>query len=152
MMRKPYLRILLALIGIAGLGIATTAQDLDHLVVKIPYAFVASGKTLPAGTYTLVRASNSDTRTLVLNNFEKHASVIVVAETVENNYTAKSEVSFEQVGGQIFLSQIHTADHLFTIPVTRAEVLQASAKSQSGTSTAGTSGTTGAAGSASGAN
>jgi len=146
MMRKPFLRILLALIGFAGLGIATTAQDLDHLVVKIPYAFVASGKTLPAGTYTLVRASNSDTRTLVLNNFEKHASVIVVAETVENNYTAKSEVSFEQVGGQIFLSQIQTADHLFTIPVTRAEMLQASAKSHSGTPA------TSAAGSASGAN
>ena len=145
-MKKHYLRILLALIGMAGLGIATTAQDLDHLVVKIPYAFVASGKTLPAGTYTLVRASNSETRALVLDNFENHASVIVVAETVENNYAAKSGVSFEQVGGQIFLSQIQTADHLFTIPVTRAEMLQASAKSHSGTPA------TSAAGSASGAN
>ena len=149
-MRKPFLRILLALIGVAGLGIAAKAQEADHIVVKIPYAFVASGKTLPAGTYTLTRASHSDTRALLLNDFEDHASVIIMAETVENNYAAKSEVSFEQVGGQIFLSQIQTADHPFTIPVTRAEMLQASAKSHSGTSTA--SGNTGATGSASGAN
>jgi hypothetical protein len=149
MMRKLYLRISLALIGIATLGAVAKAQEADHIVVKVPYAFVVSGKTLPAGTYTLMRASESDTRALVLADFEDHASSIILASTVENNYAAKSELTFEQIGGQIFLSQIQTADHLFTIPVSRAEILQASAKSHSGTSTAGT---TGAAASASGAN
>ncbi len=145
-MRKLYLRILLALIGIAGLGTVAKAQEADHIVVKIPYAFVVSGKTLPAGTYELTRASKSDTRALVLADFEDHASSIILATTIENNYVAKPELTFEQIGGQIFLSQIQTADHLFTIPVTRAEILEASAKSHSGAPA------TGAAGSASGAN
>jgi hypothetical protein len=148
-MRKLYLRILLALGGVAALGAAAKAQEADHIVVKVPYAFVVSGKTLPAGTYELTRASKSDTRALVLADFEDHASSIVLATTIENNYAAKPELTFEQIGGQIFLSQIQTADHLFTIPVSRAEILQASAKSHKGISTAGT---TGAAGSASGAN
>src|SRR5271155_5092030 len=98
MMRKHYLRILLALIGVAGLGMAAKAQEVDHIVVTIPYAFVVSGRTLPAGTYTVTRVSDSDIRALVLNNFEEHASTIVLATTFEDNYTTKSEVSFEQVG------------------------------------------------------
>jgi len=145
-MRKHYLRILLALIGIAGLGTAAKAQE-DHIVIKIPYAFVVSGKTLPAGTYTVTRVSDSEIRALVLNNFEERASTIVLATTIESNYATKSDVSFEEVGGQLFLSKIQTGDHLFTIPVSRAEILlEAAAKSHSGTPA------TGAAGSASGAN
>lgn len=145
-MRKHYLRILLALIGVAGLGMATKAQEVDHIVVKIPYAFVVSGKTLPAGTYTVTRVSDPNTRALVLSNFAEHLGVLVIASQLENSSADKSSVSFEQVGGHIFLSQIQTADHLFTIPVSRAEILEAAAKPHSGTSTAG------ATGSASGAN
>jgi len=145
-MRKHYLRILLALIGVAGLGMAAKAQEVDHIVVKIPYAFVASGKTLPAGTYTVTRVSDSNTRALVLSNFAERVGVLVIASQLENSFADKSSVSFEQVGGQIFLSQIQTADHLFTIPVSRAEILEAAAKSHSGTPV------TGASGSASGAN
>ena len=145
-MRKHYLRILLALIGVAGLGMAAKAQEVDHIVVKIPYAFVASGKTLPAGTYTVTRVSDSNTRALVLSNFAERVGVLVIASQLENSFAGKSSVSFEQVGGQVFLSQIQTADHLFTIPVSRAEILEAAAKSHSGTPV------TGASGSASGAN
>jgi len=134
---------LLALIGVAGLGMAAKAQEVDHIVVTIPYAFVVSGRTLPAGTYTVTRVSDSDIRALVLNNFEEHASTIVLATTFEDNYTTKSEVSFEQVGGQVFLSKIQTGDHLFTIPVSRAEILlEAAAKSHSGTPATGALGST----------
>lgn len=136
-MKKHYLHILLALIGIAGLGTVAKAQEVDHIVVTIPYAFVVSGETLPAGTYTLMRESKSDPRVLFLNNFEEHASTIVVPTTIESNYATKSEVSFEQIGGQLFLSKIQTGDHLFTIPVSRAEILEAAAKSHSGTSGSG---------------
>jgi hypothetical protein len=144
MMRKHYLRILLALIGAAGLGMASEAQEADHIVVKIPYAFVVSGKTLPAGTYSVTRVSVSDTRALLLSNFAERVGVLVTASQLESRSADKSRVSFEQVGGQLFLSQIQTGDHLFTIPVSRAEILEAAAKSGAPT--------TGGAGSTSGAN
>ena len=37
MTRKQYLRILIALIGVAGLGIAAKSQETDKIVVNIPY-------------------------------------------------------------------------------------------------------------------
>jgi len=144
-MRRQYLRILMALIGVAGLGVAAKGQDTDHVDVKIPYQFVVAGQTLPAGTYRVTRP-DLNTRALAFNDFADHASVIVLASQVEISFADKFKVSFEQIGGQLFLNKIQTGDHLFTIPVSRAEILEAAAKSHSGTPA------TGASGSASGAN
>jgi hypothetical protein len=143
-MRRQYLRILMVLIGVAGLGLAAKGQDTDHVDVKIPHQFVVAGQTLPAGTYRVTRP-DLNTRALAFNDFADHASVIVLASQVEISFADKFKVSFEQVGGQLFLSKIQTGDHLFTIPVSRAEILEAAAKSHSTPAT-------GAAGSASGAN
>jgi hypothetical protein len=64
---------------------------------------------------------------------------MVLSTSVESTQADKPEVSFEQVGGQHFLSKIETADHVFTIPVSRSEILEATARSHSGTSASGTS-------------
>lgn len=138
-MRKQYLRFLIALIGVAGLGVAAKGQSADQLVVNIPYEFVVSGKTLPAGTYRVDRASNSNERELVLSSFDRRASTIVVAKLVESSDGDKVSVSFEQVGGQLFLSKIKTADHLFIVPASRSAILEAEAKSHSGASASGDS-------------
>ena len=135
----------MTLIGVAGLGVAAKGQDTDHIDVKIPYQFVAAGQTLPAGTYRVTRP-DLNTRALAFNDFADHASLIVLASQVEISFADKIKLSFEQVGGQFFLSKIQTGDHLFTIPVSRAEILEATAKSHSGTPAAG------AMGSASGSN
>jgi hypothetical protein len=140
-MRKRYLRILIALIGVAGLGTAAKGQVIDQIVVNIPYEFVAVGKTLPAGMYRVNRVSGADQEALVLSNFENGAGMIVFSTQVENSSADKPQVTFEQVGGQHFLSKIETADHLFTIPVSRSEILKAAAKSPSGASASGSSGT-----------
>ena len=135
-MRKQYLRILIVLIGLAGFGMAVRGQAFDQIVVNIPYDFVVAGKTLPAGTYKVNRVSIND-RALILSSFESRASVIALATEVESTSANKSQVSFEQVGGEHFLSKIETPDHVFTIPVSRSEVLEAAARSHSGTSGAG---------------
>jgi hypothetical protein len=64
---------------------------------------------------------------------------MVLSTTVESTQADKPEVSFEQVGGQHFLSKIETADHVFTIPVSRSEILEAAARSHSGASSSGRS-------------
>jgi hypothetical protein len=134
MMRKQYLRILIALIGAAGLAMATKGQAVDKIVVNIPYEFVVAGKTLPAGTYRVNRVPNSIERVLVLSSFENRASALVLATDVESIFADKAQVSFEQVGSQYFLSKIETADHVFTIPVSRSAIMEAAAKSHRGTS------------------
>jgi len=132
------LRILIALIGVAGLGMAAKAQD--QIVVNIPYEFVVAGTTLPPGTYRLDRLSITDSGTLILSSFESSARVMVHSTAVERTQVDKPKVSFEQVDGQHFLSEIETSNHVFTIPVSRSEIQEAAAKSHSGTSASGSSG------------
>jgi hypothetical protein len=138
-MKKQCMRILIVLIGVAGLGMAARGQVPDQILVNIPYEFVVAGKILPAGTYRVNRLSDADHETLILSSFESRARVMVLSTSVESTQADKPEVSFEQVGGQHFLSKIETADHVFTIPVSRSEILEATARSHSGTSASGTS-------------
>src|ERR1700692_101610 len=111
----------------------------DQILVNIPYEFVVAGKTLPAGTYRVNRLSDADHETLILSSFESRARVMVLSTSVESTQADKPEVSFEQVGGQHFLSKIETADHVFTIQVSRSYILKAAARSQSGTPASGSS-------------
>ncbi len=141
-MRMQCLRILIALIGVAGFGIAVKAQVLDQMEVKIPYEFMVAGKTLPAGTYRVVRLSINNPRALMLNSLETRASALVFATQVENSHNDKPKVSFEQVGGEYALSKIETANRLFKIPISRSELLEAATRSHSSASASESSGGT----------
>jgi len=55
MIVKKYANFLLTLICLLGLGSAANAQGRGQIVVELPFEFVVSGKTLPAGTYTVSR-------------------------------------------------------------------------------------------------
>jgi hypothetical protein len=56
-MKKQYLTVLLAVIGLFVLGAVGHAQEEGKVVAKIPCEFVAGGKTLPAATYSITRIS-----------------------------------------------------------------------------------------------
>ncbi len=76
-MKKQYLRILLAVVGFAGLGVTAKAEVLDQIVVTIPFEFVVAGKTLPAGTYRTNRISADKLEGLILSSVENHVSAIL---------------------------------------------------------------------------
>ena len=140
-MKKLCLRVLVALVGFAGLGFAAKAQAVDQVVATIPFEFVVSGKTLPAGTYWAHRVYTSSERTLVISNYENNVSAIILPTEVESAPTDKPEMSFETAGDQHFLSKIETADHVFAIPVSRAAILLASGKSHTGATSGNSVGT-----------
>jgi len=130
MMRKLCLRIAVALVSFAGLGITAKAQVVDQVVVTIPFQFVIAGKTLPAGTYHVNRVSDDNKWAgLIFSSFENRASAIVHPIEVESTHEVestpdgKAHVGFETAGGEHFLSKIETADNVFTIPVSRAAIL-----------------------------
>jgi hypothetical protein len=139
MMRKQCLRILIAVIAVAGFGMAARGGVSDQIQVNIPYEFVVAGKTLPAGTYRVNRLTDTDEQTLVLSSVDSPVRVMVLSTTVRSAQADKPEVSFEQVGGQHFLNKVETADHVFTIPVSSAEITEAATKSHSGASATGRS-------------
>jgi hypothetical protein len=141
-MRKLCLRIAVALVSLAGLGITVKAQDVvaDQVVVTIPFQFVVAGKTLPAGRYHVNRVSDDKWAGLVFSSVENRSSAIVHPIKVESTHDGKAHVGFETAGGEHFLSKIETADNVFTIPVSRAAILlaeqshtDASSKSSVGT-------------------
>jgi len=146
-MKKLCLRIAVALVSFAGLGITAKAQVVDQVVVTIPFQFVAAGKTLPAGTYRVNRVADDKWAGLTFSSFENRASAIVhpieVESTseVESTPDGKAHLGFETAGGEHFLSKIETADNVFTIPVSRAAILLASEKSHTDTSSRNSVGT-----------
>lgn len=135
-MKKLYLRIAVALVGIAGLGITTKAQAaVDQLVVTVPFEFVVDGTTLPAGTYQVHRLSDNPSGGLVLSSYENRVTTTVLPIDIESARVNKPEVAFETAGDQHLLSRIQTADHVFNIPIaksTRTALLAHNANSSFG--------------------
>jgi hypothetical protein len=138
-MKTGYVRFLSAFFGLAALAAAARAQAVDKIIVNIPYEFVAAGATLPAGTYTIQRASDRDFIQLSINSYENHAGVLLLSSSVSETREDKPAVRFEQVGDQHFLSRIETADHVFTIAVPK-NAAPVVAKNQTSPSTSGSSG------------
>jgi hypothetical protein len=139
-MKNRYASILLTLIFLLGVGVAAKAELRREIVVTLPFAFVVSGKTFPAGTYTLSRFSDEKSEGLLLRSNEYGTSVFVHPVEVESTRVFNPSVSFERVGEQRFLSRIETAHDVYTIPVSRSVIMEAAARSQDNGSASGSSG------------
>jgi hypothetical protein len=139
-MRKQYAKILLTLICLLGIGVAAEAGGRVEIVMTLPYGFVVSGKTLPAGTYTVTRISDDVSAGVVLSSYENRTTVVVLPGEVENTTANKPSVSLERVGDVYFLSKIETPYYVYTIPVSHAAVMEAAARLHEGTSAPESSG------------
>jgi hypothetical protein len=102
---------------------------------------VVSGKTLPPGRYRVNEVSTSAQHELVVWSFENAAGVLVVPSEVDDARADKLGFAFREIGGQHFLTQIETAEHVFAIPVSKSAVLEATIKSHQGSAGSRASGT-----------
>jgi hypothetical protein len=57
---KRYVRLLVAITFLFGLGVAAKAETRAEIVVTLPFGFVVGGKKLPASTYTVSRWSGDN--------------------------------------------------------------------------------------------
>ena len=125
---NKYARILVAVTFLLGFSVAANAEIRGEVVVKLPFAFVASGVTLPAGTYTVKRFSQQPFDTLMLTSDNKRTSVFIHPAEMEDASDEKPKVSFHRVGEQHFLSAIETADYVYNFTLSRSLLLEAAAK------------------------
>jgi hypothetical protein len=125
---KKYARILVAVTFLLGFSVAANAEIRGEVVVKLPFAFVASGVTLPAGAYTVKRFSQQPFDTLMLTSDDKRTSVFIHPAEMEDASDDKPKVSFHRVGEQHFLSAIETADYIYNFTVSRSLLLEAAMK------------------------
>ena len=138
-MYKQYLTVLLAVICFAGLSVTANAETREQTKVVMPFEFMVSGTTLPAGTYTVSRFSDDASDGVILSSRANHVSVFVHPVAVASARVDQPTVSFQSVGATHFLTEIKTAADVFTLPAPRALVLEAARKQPNGTSS-GTSG------------
>lgn len=128
-MKKHFVRLATAFLGFSALAIAAKAQVADQVAINIPYEFVVAGTTLPPGTYRVNRVSDLNENLLVLRSFENRAGVLVISTDVEAARVDKPSFTFEEIGGQHFLTKIETAEHVFVFPLSRSAALEAAMKS-----------------------
>jgi hypothetical protein len=141
-MKKKYASILFTLICLLGVGVAAQAQTRGEIVVTLPFEFVISGKTLPAGTYTVSRFSDDKNDGVILSNRDSESGKSVFVHPIETEDTSadKPQVSFERVGELHFLTRIQTSHDVYKIPVSRSEILEAAARPHDNGSASGSSG------------
>jgi hypothetical protein len=79
---------------------------------SIPFEFIVSGRTLPAGKYEIRRLSD-DPMTLIISNVDhrRDEAVFTTDSYVENKIPGHSEIVFHRYGDTTFLSEVVTAGY-----------------------------------------
>jgi hypothetical protein len=129
-MKKVYLTAVLMLTGLWGMSINAHAQDVDAVVVSVPFEFVAGGATLPAGQYRVSRVNPGVNQELVINGY-KTGGAFLLPLLFDDNPTNQPTLSFEHVGGKYFLTGIKTLSGVYTMPASREMVMLGKANSPS---------------------
>jgi len=137
---KNYARIVTAVVFFLGLSGAARAAIQDDIVVRLPFKFVAGGKTLPAGTYTVRHVSDESSGPLILTNRENGSSVLVLPYVSDHASVDKPQVMFQEVGEEHFLRTIQTTFDIYQIPVSHSAVTEAAAKVRNSGMSSGGSG------------
>ena len=137
-MKQQLASVLLIIISLFGLAAGAKAETRPEVTVNIPYEFVAAGRTLPAGTYTVSRLSDDRFGGLSITNHDAGTGVFVVPNQFESQSGVDAKVRFEKVGNTYFLRAIETSTGVYTLPLPRSAVLMAKAAHTDGMTASGT--------------
>jgi hypothetical protein len=133
---KQYVRILATLIFLIGCGVAANAEMQNDVIVDLPFGFVVSGTTLPAGTYTVSHWTGNGSGLLRLTNRDKGTGVFVLPKVSESASFDNPHMSFQRIGEERLLSEIRTASETYYLPISHSRITEAVAKSRESASAA----------------
>ena len=88
------------------------SRSSHKIQADIPFDFMVSDTTFPAGTYTL---STLMPDVLLIRSLDGHESVVVFTRDVQESLTAPDETKlvFNRFGGQYFLAQVWTVGDVY---------------------------------------
>jgi hypothetical protein len=135
-MKKQHSAALFTLICLFGLSVSARAEDEHKIVVNVPYDFVAGGKTLSAGKYSVSRVSPEADSGLSIRGEKEGVYVIAIFD--DDTAMEHAGLSFEHVGGKYFLSTVQTLSGTYTIAVPQEVTKVAKMKGHETESSAGT--------------
>jgi hypothetical protein len=137
-MKKQYPTVLVSLIGLLALSVGAQAQQGNKVVAKVPYEFVAGGKTFPAGTYTITRVSPETQRVLEIRNNETLGDSALLLPISSTDALDHVELSFERVEDTYYLSRVATPAGVYSLRTPQAMSKVAIKKQNGAISSAGT--------------
>ena len=119
-------RLLLLVVTVSLLGNTggtARAQVVDPIVADIPFDFTVRQTTLPAGHYTIKRLGSSAEVMEILGDNHRQAVVFLVESAQLSKEPNKSELIFDRVGDEYFLSEVfEEGDNIgVEVPKSRAE-------------------------------
>ncbi|MEK7830915.1 MAG: hypothetical protein AAB401_07510 [Acidobacteriota bacterium] len=119
-MRKQITTIVVTLSLIATLTALGIAAGLGTTVIaNIPFDFNVSGKTLPAGKYTVSKGATQGV--LIIQNAEKGTSAVTIGRGADSKNDGKASLGFRRYGNQYFLASVTDGNKASEMPVTKAE-------------------------------
>ena len=86
-------------------ALSANAQKGSSFVVKVPFAFTVSGKTLPAGDYVFARSTQGSSEIIMIRSKERGAYVQTKPVQVQD-ILEETQVIFKRYGDQYFLFQV----------------------------------------------
>lgn len=135
-MKKSYLIAVLMLTSLLGVGISARAQDIEAVVVTVPFEFVAGGATLQAGVYRINRVSPGINQELSIRSYDKGGAFLIPLAFDEVDAGGPT-LSFEHVGGKYFLTRIKTLGGVYRMPTSREMVMLGQMSNQGTLSSSG---------------
>jgi hypothetical protein len=103
-MKKQILNVVVTLSIIVTLTVAGFAALRTRVEANVPFDFMVSGKTLPAGQYSIALTDKGDA--LMIRNGETKQGVIVMARNCEVAAAGKPQLIFNRYGNQYFLAKV----------------------------------------------
>jgi hypothetical protein len=136
-MKSTFFGAVLTLACVLGIGVSARAQDIDAVVVTVPFQFVAGGATLPAGEYKVSRVSSGANRQLAIRSYD-NGGAFLLPLSFDGVTSDQPILSFEHVGDQYFLSSIKTLGGVYTLALPRKQIALAQANPQNTMQISGT--------------
>ena len=104
--------VMFVLMLLASIAVVTPRASAQKLVV--PYDFMAAGRTLHAGTYTVTRQPVGPGSALFLKNIDNNEAAFLIPTTFESALSDWTTLRFEQVGELRILREIQTPTGFYT--------------------------------------
>ena len=124
-MKRLLILAIAMMILVAAVATTAQAQGTNSMTMRarIPFAFHAGSKELPAGEYNLtVLNPSSDQKALQIRSADGRVSAIVRALVGNAGATEKSKVVFHRYGDTYFFAQAQVAGELTALTVIKSSV------------------------------
>ncbi len=131
-MKKHVMFVLMLLACIVVVKPVANAQSAK---VTVPYAFIAAGRLLHAGTYTVTRQPVGRGSAGLFRNVDYKESALLLPTTFESTISNWTTLRFQRFGGLRILREIQIPDGIYTFSLeSKAErtALKQSAASSAG--------------------